>query len=72
MCSCTACPVERCCRGETSADETGSEKKCTDSYDFSSEACTLSVGSCVGKCYEEVWRVSLAEECDDKQPAECC
>jgi hypothetical protein len=50
--------------------ENENESTCKDSYDFSS--CTMSVGSCVGKCYERVWRVSLSDECEDKQPSECC
>ncbi len=70
MCTCTACPVARCCRGETAADSETSS--CTDSTDFSSEACTLSIGSCVGRCYDCVWRVSLGDDCTDKQPDECC
>lgn len=68
MCSCTVCPIERCCRGETEEPES---KTCTDSYDFSG-GCGMAVQSCTGRCAPEVWRVRLDQSCDDKRPASCC
>ena len=68
MCACTACPVARCCSGETDEAEA---RTCKDSYDFSG-ACGMAVSSCVGRCYQKVWRVGLSEACDGTRPAECC
>lgn len=68
MCACTACPVARCCAGETEEPEA---RACGDSYDFSS-ACGLAVQSCTGRCFQKVWRVRLDQSCEDKRPEECC
>jgi hypothetical protein len=68
MCACTACPVARCCRGETNEPESAT---CRDSYDFSG-SCGMAVQSCTGRCYQKVWRVRLDQACEQKRPAECC
>jgi hypothetical protein len=68
MCSCTACPVARCCENETDEPE---GKTCTDSYDFSG-GCGMAVQSCTGRCYQKVWRARLDQACDEKRPDECC
>ena len=44
-----------------------------DAYDFTrSEECGMSVGSCVGRCQNHVWRIKVSGSCADTQPGFCC
>jgi hypothetical protein len=69
MCSYTACPVRRCCGGETREAQRG---ECKDSHDFSSAGCGLDVQSCTGRCYDEIWRIRLDQSCEASRPSACC
>src|SRR5262249_55840372 len=70
MCECAACDPGACCQGAAS-DDPGATGACdggavagAEGYDFSqSESCTLSVASCVSRCFRRVWRVRRDQSC---------
>jgi hypothetical protein len=69
MCECQTCDPAKCCEG---SDDAPAPEKCGDSYDFSENACGLTVQSCQSHCHKQVWRVPSAARCEDKRPTSCC
>jgi hypothetical protein len=68
LCACRACGRAACCQGPSDDAEGG----CTGT-DFSAPGCGgIAIESCVGRCYEEKWRVKRGESCDSKRPRICC